>query len=474
MRKTKSHFYKNGHHQSGCVVISIIIVGCTIVIIFAYYLYNVPSLDITRSDQARVNMARAQSQLRETAFGSIKHGMRENCFENLPLLVGYNGHHKTGSRFSQNLQKRIFKYCNIPLKYHYKLSHTTIGNNQQHWTKHLWYEPNWEIEYFGKTTHWPRQIPNYQFFADAFGLNYILLHFIRSPLNIIISAFNYHKGCFQERWLDCKFANQYACQLVPLRWKPPKKYVTIKHLIRNRTVDVNYNNHVADSAVSRLTKLETELTKNLMQMMNDRYSKHKYSQLLLDDDDNHYGNLYNCYRRGNMIDENQLYDLFVGEKNSVCKICKNDRIDLQLRLYLEFIRFVNCEFDELYATFLMIKNYTYGYNFRMEYYTNSSEDFDTFTKTIMIDILNLKYENEMINFMSKNDVNRWSNKKMGQNKHVVGSNPVVKVDTKTQIHLLLSFQHVHKDGNVVHVCHIIKDMTLKLHYKWPSEFDAYC
>ena len=51
--------------------------------------------------------------------------------------------------------------------------------------------------------------------------------------------------------------------------------------------------------------------------------------------------------------------------------------------YFEFIRYTNCEYDETYESYKLIEDYQYGYNFKMEYYSLSSKNFDKFVDQVL-------------------------------------------------------------------------------------------
>ena len=190
--------------------------------------------------------------LRNFLFSDIKEKIRPNCLNNLPLFISFSPHHKSGSFVSRRIKWQLLKYCNIienskssysyptirhanklnkyiqnttKLKYNFihatfdNISNNNITSNDTYnyinseynavrdLISKLKFDFNdlYSYEYFARLTHWPLNFPNINYFINNYYSNIILLNYIRSPLNIIISGFHYHSDCRQEPWIDCKF-----------------------------------------------------------------------------------------------------------------------------------------------------------------------------------------------------------------------------------------------------------------------------
>ena len=149
---------------------------------------------------------------------------------------------------------------------------------------------------------------------------------------------------------------------------------------------------------------------------------------------------------------------------------------LNQSLYFEFVRYINAEFDEMYHSYILIKNYQYGYNIRMENYTRSSQDFDNFVKYLMIDILNLP-QNEFKTILKRFasiDIHRMKKRKYKSDNHIATLGKESDISKTDQIDQLLKIKYVTDDLKTIHVCKYIKRMMLLLDYQWESQYQAYC
>ena len=433
----------------------------------------------------------AYHKLRTAIFSkiSVNNHITPNCLHNLPLFVNYGSHHKTGSQFSRLIFESIAKYCHINISTHIFSQTTRIGNDKNK-NKH---ENPVFMKYFGKSPHWPLSLPNIEFISRNYKQNLILLHFIRSPLNTIISGFNFHAQCWPEAWLKCQLEKE--CNYQSLRrWssnslaqhrnvsgsndiRGPFSPYRFKINHHNAKTGLNYYSclnssyyHTFDSTAQKMKKIGYWGTP-LLNVNDDYIGDHTYNRVI------------DCYTSGGMIKARTIDKVFIDKKQSVCTLYKDETISMAERLYFEFIRYLNCEFEEIYASYLIIKNYKHGYNFRMENYTQSSKKFDQFVHKLMVDVLKLKFNSTnskeyktMIKIMRDNDVNRWSEQRINENAHVVSKHATPQghsSSTDKQKELLMSFQYT-ADDVVVDVCQIIKDMTQRLDYEWKAQLQTNC
>ena len=439
------------------------------------------------------NSAIALQKLRQAIFARVdlKNEMIPNCLNNLPLFVNYGSHHKTGSRFSRLIFESVFKYCGILNKrkltqFHLIAQAKNFSSMATQNIKRITNDNFFFVSFFGKYPHWPLLLANNEYFVKNFKQNMILLNFIRSPLNVIISAFNYHKQCWQEAWLRCKIAQKdciyYTVGINLRRWRLGENInynITTGDNIDNndttttRSAGACADDHQLDSTYRRLTDIDSDYIDFPLLNANERYmSNHEYS------------NVFECYTKGNLIRKEVIDDLFVKQNQTICHLNSNENISIQERLYYEFVRFLNCEFEELFVSYLIIKNYKYGYNFRMEDYTESSQKFDHFADFLMTRVLNLKFDSKnsdeylrMMNLMRSNDVHRWSNQDLAKNGHVVSKNSKgqkAKLTTDQQKRILMSQIYKKDDNTLFNVCKSIKDMTQKLDYQWNDQLESYC
>ena len=292
------------------------------------------------------------------------------------------------------------------------------------------------IKYFTRYKHWPREFPSYYFdkiespkkkegsetretvkrqFASRYRYHrgsdknsVVLLHFIRAPLNMILSGYNYHKLCpkIEKSWIHRPIFDRKSNQLL-----------------------INY--------------IRNDFLKNKI------------------------GNYSLC----------QFYNLNQSVVNLVDK------------LYYEFLRVKYYFFDDINIVYKLLSNIDFGYNFRMENYTATSDDFDKFAHFLVINVLNFKFDlknsikdradyNRLINLLRQNDVNRMQLLMQNSNnesdiKNIDKLHVTRSLYNKTyQTDLLLKYQYKLDNGNVVNVCKQIKQMTLELDYLW--EWNQYC
>ena len=112
----------------------------------------------------------------------------------------------------------------------------------------------------------------------------------------------------------------------------------------------------------------------------------------------------------------------------------------------------------------------------MEDYTKTSKDFDQFLQHFVIDILKLtpKDFDRLLPLLKQLDINRWNAQKIKTNHHITTLKQEHNVSKNTQIDALLSYKATKDNGDVVIVCQIVKDMTLKMDYQWSNEGTKYC
>ena len=162
------------------------------------------------------------SALRGYVFGSIKDTMNPICYQYLPLFIGFDKHHKTGTRFAKDLVSTIRKFCDIggyyrmPLNFNQRLTQNTKYYDKYKNSINAYvpaYDKNDELvskyRYFSEYRHWPIYFGNINYYINQYTSqnSIILLNFIRSPLNILISGFKYHLSC-PEPWTSCSLSSR--------------------------------------------------------------------------------------------------------------------------------------------------------------------------------------------------------------------------------------------------------------------------
>lgn len=368
------------------------------------------------------------------------------CLQYLPNYVAIGSHHKSGNIFSNQIKYSFFKYCNI-FNFH-------SFRDMKHRKKRIFrpFHRN-NDKYFTRYHHWMHSFPSHYFFAnkntvtaptrdnDAFAGNNVqgsledadininetkfkkmkmeqlefiyhkgsdansvaILHFVRAPLNMILSAYNYHKLCpqIEHTWINTPISYQSKQE----NWA---KYITVDF----------WQNKIANKSTCEF------------------------------------------YNTGDDDDELILID----------------------RLYFEFVRVRQIHFNSMKIVYQLLQNVDFGYNFKMEDYTASSDNFDKFADYLIRRVFNLKFDatkrshvkqyQKLMNLLRNHDVNRKTIEVNGKTDmhslHFTGS-----LYNKTyQTDLLLKHHFQVDDGNVVNVCHEIKYMMLELDYEW--KFDQYC
>ena len=176
------------------------------------------------------------------------------------------------------------------------------------------------------------------------------------------------------------------------------------------------------------------------------------------------------------------YDTHKENKLSMMGNTKQAQYDIIERLYFEMVRFINCEFDSHYKTHELIKQYKYGFENSMEYYTKSSENFDKWLNDVLINMLGFKIGqtidkkeyNQLVLSMQKLDIHRMSQSKVEDSTHITrnSQDSQKSLSKDTAIQGLLSFEYTNDDGVIIKPCELIKQMTLKLDYEW--EYTQYC
>ena len=156
--------------------------------------------------------------------------------------------------------------------------------------------------------------------------------------------------------------------------------------------------------------------------------------------------------------------------------------DIIERLYFELVRYINCEFDSIYETHKLMKEYEYGYEFSMEYYTKSSENYDKWIDNLLTNVLGFKIGHkidqqeysQLKTELQKHDINRMSVDKKLETNHITWSGAdVTQLIEKTEaIDSLLTFKYTNDQGIGISACELIKNMTIKLDFQWT--YTSYC
>ena len=452
--------------------------------------------------------------LRKIIFGARETSiMPLYCYDSLPLFIAYGSHHKTGHEFSSQIAATIFAQCN--------LNNNGLSIPSKYDTR---------SQYFHHFSNWPIYFPNINYFDNDIFLDYenktnetahiILLSYTRSPLSTIISGFNYHRQC-PERWVTCPMIrdmknNFKPCVLRQIRWiqKASNETDNGVHVWGDYNYNYNYSynynyNYNYSGKVNMSDYHQSTRTRRLYDYTGSTFPLPSYE---------HYRSswrrkphiivkkVFNCFDRdrdlikSDLLRDIEKYDL------SVCGLYNNKIIinasitdikdikdikekENQLnycniieRLYFEFVRYINCEFDSTYQTHKWIKEYKYGYEFEMEYYTHSSENYDKFVNNLLTNILGFKINqtidekdyHQLTQKLIQLDLNRMTHATMANNSHITRVTDVSNqsLDKKSAIEGLLSFKYVNDNGVTINVCEKIKQMTLKLDYQW--DYQAYC
>ena len=381
------------------------------------------------TSHSNVNDSSAQ-KVRQLIFGSIKSMMRPICYSQMPLFIEAGSHHKTGHHFSRYLVSEILNFCHIPIHLSSKFSPIR--------------------EYFHHHSHWPIDFVNIDYFEQYFNGNQIvLLHFVRDPLNTIISGFNYHRQC-PEQWTRCDLRSS-SCRYVS-RWiNDKKKIIQIDHGDRRRYLSRyrRYNNGHIMHPKRKHVHQYSERTKRSRPKPKKK-SKHKVLDL------DHYNNYhyksglppYTSYANSKKITKysdrhNQIIKAFDGltrqiGNNNASQLIKNNMLqkiidyDYSLckfydtiyksspfeAIYYEMVRYMNAEFDSIYESYKLVNDYQFGYNLWMDNYTYSSYMYDIFINKLVRDILKLTFDDYTIEINDYNDDILVRNSNVFKYKHV--------------------------------------------------------
>ena len=442
--------------------------------------------------------------LRRLIFGSdSKSRVLQSCADNLPLFVSYSTHHKCGTVFSTKIRQAISRYCHFrsgsaTVQYDFNQLYQYIVSNNQlqlhntnnnanntnddnintdensdydqiYNTYFLHKRSSSSQHYMPYGRHWPRSFPDAEIYKKYFDTNIVLIHYIRSPLDTIISGFNYHSSCDHEKWGRCILSTN-QCRYMDGRWHSQAFHESTPYynFIANININIDQNNaYDIENNRARHTRVES-LPKSV----------------------------FDDFKRGGFIRKEQI-DQISKNQFTTCGLYsnyKNKNINININsssndmhmhllfpslnqsLYFEFVRYINAEFDEMYHSYVLIKNYQYGYNIRMQDYTRSSQDFDNFIKYLMIDILNLpqnEFETILKRFISL-DVHRMKNRKRESDTHITTLGKETDISKTDQIDQLLKIQYLTDDLKTIHVCKYIKRMMFLLDYQWESQYQAYC
>ena len=350
-------------------------------------------------------------------YGNIS----SRCIRDLPNYVVIGTHHKTGVVFANMIKLSFFQFCNIYYPTLKSLKHEKEKDVDREKLEEI--KENNE-KYFTRFHHWTKSFPSYYFTRvtnknDTTKMNLIsdnfvyhrgcdnnsvsILHFIRSPLNMILSAYNYHKLCpkMERDWINNT-----------IRTKP------------------------------KVDHMKQFISKDFFQ---------------------------------NKIGNYSLCEFYNVDENIVSLIDK---------LYYEFVRVRVSYFDHMKIVYKLLEKVDFGFNFRMENYTASKNDFDKFASYLIQHVLNLKFDlkgnqmdrlqyDQLMNLLRMWDINRVnteidSNTTNMHKVHVTGS-----LYNKTyQTDLLLKYSFTLDNGSIINVCQETKQMTLELDYLW--QWNQYC
>ena len=191
-----------------------------------------------------------------------------------------------------------------------------------------------------------------------------------------------------------------------------------------------------------------------------------------------------CFEKNSFIRKNDL-DVFKKRSLTVCSLYSNSELYNNTidRLYFEMVRYMNCEFDRNYYTYKLIKDYEYGYQFKMEFFIESSENFDVMINDIMNGIFDMNrfkndklFDNEynkILDIFRQEDLNRMSNTQLSNQHHITNKDNGGKlIEVNDAIDGLLKYEYRLDDGTVINVCKILKNMETMMDYEW--KFDDYC
>ena len=417
-----------------CCLMSTLVCG-------SYYIFNIPISNISNHNHGHDTTQSVEAVVyfespRDIIFGSIRDKMLPICYSQMPLFIESGTHHKTGHHFATTLVNKILQFCGID-------EHFASTFHSKHY-------------YFARQKGWPLKFINTHYFDKYFVDNpIILLHFIRSPLNTIISGFNYHIQC-PESWTQCNLNNKF-CEFSQSKWinVNPNRDSNIDSDLLNikpTTDKSNSSGHIDD----KLDQLKTHAYASMSNqriLLHSGYLHNQYNQRLqqgkkdddIDDSETSsssslpryspYGNskkmkkykytsknliwhVDDCltrkkmYRMGDGIKnvarlkliKQSVLDDVINRDESLCqfysRVSKQSQIEA---LYYEMVRYINCEFDSIYETSKLIANYQFGYTFWMDDYTQSAYNYDIFVNQLVTNVLNLTFDDYTIMIDKKNE-----------------------------------------------------------------------
>lgn len=248
-----------------------------------------------------------------------------------------------------------------------------------------------------------------------------IFHFIRDPINTIISGFNYHLKC-NEDWVH----------IIPITKSIP---------LTPRCISNGLNNLSKINNINDMILYET-----------------KYRMK----------NMSKCYTLSNELNminiKNITYDLNYALKNGL-NIMKWYNLNQINGLFWEFVRYFNCEYPEFYLMIKLFDRYLRNnyYEFKMKSFF-SSDTFDNNVNKMIeasqseCDIFrkNEKKHNQLFAALKKFDSNKYDK----NNEHITRNSH----NSTSQIMKLLSLDES--------VCLIIKQMTSETGFEW--KYSNFC
>ena len=296
---------------------------------------------MTHSEREKYNI-----NANSTSIGKLI-PLNDNCISNLPNYLEFNAFHKSGVVFSENIKMLLFRYCNI--YWDTKPTKRNILYFKRHRGGYSFERLKKNKEYLSRKN------------------STVLLNFMRSPLDTIISGYNYHALCpkLESAWIN----------------KPISKYIKIPSKYRDQ-----YGNESEKLFANPHHESKAELNK--------KFYFYPYYSL---EDWNSIKNYSICSLHRHMKQTNRT----------------------EISLYYEYYLFTRRwrRFEETYRVLENKKDNPLfnGYNLRMENYIQSTDDFRNFINHLFINILNLKFENTSVNrdcndynqfmtLMEKNDI----------------------------------------------------------------------
>ncbi len=361
----------------------------------------------------------------------------EICKYLFPYQALYSVHHKTGHKLSFNLFKKIRNWCNIEIN----------DINQTIYSKYYLKKFD-SYDFLDKT--------NELLYLNESTRNVIIFHFIRSPLNTILSGYQFHKKGL-ENWLKTS-----------LNILGKKKSYHNKQLEINISKNIEYLNKIFVNQEFNITKDFRSLKDYLLKYPYQRSRKCFETKYILNIDWQN-KKLYNHslqYALDNNLKIKKWYNL-------------NDKTGYGI--FWEFVRYYNCEYPII---FLMNNIYT-KYNYlKWNYIFFNLDSFftsDGFDKNIniLLDHLNI-IDNKKNNIILNNhniynlNITKFRNNLTQLLKYEDRSSIYKKISTvsdnrfkhittgrynKTALKTILFSIHYK-------ICEIIKNLTLSMKFKW--------